>query len=193
MSTTVAINTTADDLYGNSNSVFRDTYAYINVGKNASGYTYKSWIPFTVALDQGLQIDSATLKLRAYNGQAGDTCKIKIGCVAADNASKPGSWASLNGLTMTTAYTADASVAHWSAGNEYTYDITTAVQEVLDRGGFSNGNVIAVLIVDNGSSTGAERDIAAYEDTSYAQAILEIVYTEDEPPAGTFVPKIVSF
>lgn len=191
--TVLTINTTADDLYGNSNSVYRDTYAMLALGKNSSGYTFKSWIPFTVNIPQGTTIDSAIVKFRAQNDQTGDTCKFKIGCVAADNASKPGTWAALNALTLTTAYTTEASAAHWTAGNEYTYDITTAVQEIINRGGFSSGNVIAVLCVDNGSNTGAEREPAAYEDTSYAQSILVITYTEEPPPAGTFVPKFVSF
>lgn len=189
--TTLTLYTTASDLYGNSNSVYRDTYSYLMLGRNSSGYTFKAWLPFTAAIDQGTSITSATLKLRCQTASSGTTCKFKIGCDDQDNPSKPATWAALDARVQTTAVLTVASEPAWTLGTEYTYDITSAVQEIIDRAGFASGNTIAVLIVDNGSNIGAERQAAAYEDATYTEAILEIVYS-GAPPA-TFAPKIISF
>jgi hypothetical protein len=86
----------------------------------------------------------------------------------------------LNARTLTTAYN-NATLAAYTLGTEYTYDVTTAVQEVLDRAGFIAGNTLAILVHDNGSSANQLRNWASYENTTYTEPILQIVYNS---PAG---------
>jgi hypothetical protein len=106
--------------------------------------------------------------------QSGATCKILVGCDDADTSATPTTWANLSGKTMTTARVTNNNVAAWTAGTEYTFDVTTAVQEVLDRAGFSAGNVVGIVIYDNGSSANALRSIASYEHATYTEPILVI-------------------
>lgn len=174
--TSVTYTCTSGDLYGND-VVFLNTAGQIGFGGGGAGETaYKAWVPFTVNLRNRFKIYSATLKMVASSNKSGTTCKAKFGCEAADNPSAPANWAGLNARTLTTAYTQDDNVAAWTEGTEYTVDITSAVQEVLNRAGWASGQTMAVLIVDNTSSTGASREFASSENASYTEAKLEIAY-----------------
>ena len=174
---TLDISTTASDCGADSGGGYSDTATFIEIGSNtAGGQTCRAWIPFTVTLWNSLVITSATLKVKAAGNGSNTTCKVKVGCEAADNPSKPTTKTDLYNRTLSTAYTTNNNVASWTAGTEYTFDITTAVQEILNRAGWASGNTMAVLIQDNGSSISAERQIAAYEHASYAEAKLDIVY-----------------
>ena len=173
---TLDINTTSGDCRGDSGGGFSATGANIEIGSNtAGGQTCRAWFPFTVTLWKSLIITSATFKVRAVGG-ANTTCKIKVGCEAADNPSTPTTKTDLYNRTLSTAYLTNNSVPAWTGGNEYTFDITTSVQEILDRSGWSSGNTMAVLIHDNGSTADASRIIAAEEHATYAPAILSIEY-----------------
>lgn len=134
------------------------------------------WLPFVVTLGKNIPIISATLKVVCSSSGSSTTVKIKAGCEAADNPSNPTTIASAASRVLTSAYTTNDNVASWTAGNEYTFDITTAVQEVLNRAGWASGNTMAVMIVDNGSSNSASRSFASNEHATYAEPKLEIVY-----------------
>ena len=174
----LSINTTASDCGANSGGGYSDTATLIEIGSNTvGGQTCRAWFPFLVALGNAQVITSATLKVRAAGNDSNTTCKVKVGCEAADNPSKPTTKTDLYNRVLSTAYTTNNNVAAWTAGNEYTFDITTAVQEILNRAGWVSGNTMAALFQDNGSTADASRSIAAYENVSYSEAILEIVYT----------------
>jgi len=150
-----------------------------NIDFGKSGTAAKNcWLPFaSVGLEKGTSISSAILKLVCASSGSSTTVKVKIGNEAADNPSDPTTIASAASRVLSTAYTTDNNVAAWTAGTEYTFDITTAVQEILNRGGWNYGNKLALMIVDNGSSDAASRSFAASEHASYAEAKLDIVYT----------------
>jgi hypothetical protein len=175
--TTATVNTTSDDQYGVSDGGWSKTSTGIALGNiNVSDATTRAWIPFVVNIPNAVDITSAIFKVRAENNYSGTTVKIKIGCEAADNPSAPTNKTTLYARTMTTAYLTNNNVSAWTAGTEYSFDVTTAVQEVLDGAGWASGNTMAILIFDNGSSTDVSRVFASEENVSYAQAILEIEY-----------------
>jgi hypothetical protein len=175
---TLTYNSGAGDCYGESNGGFDKTGQVAYVGNtSASNYPTKAWFPFaSVAVDKGTVITSATFKFKAASSQSGTTVKIKIGCEAADNPADPTNKTDLFNRVLTTAYTTDNNVAAETAGTEYTFDITTAVQEILNRAGWVNGNKIAVFIDDNGSTANKTRDIATSEHATYSDPQLVIVY-----------------
>lgn len=148
----------------------------VDFGK-AGTATKNAWIPFAnVTVPKNATVFSATFMVRASATGSSTTVKIKIGCEAADNPSDPTTIASAASRVLTTSYTINNNVAAWTAGVEYSFDITSAVQEVLKRSGWASGNKMAVLIMDNGSSDSASRSFSSYENPTYAEAILEIVY-----------------
>jgi len=186
MTTTATYNATTDDCWGQYEpdppytGSFEDTVNVLYIAHGAGYGIAKTWIPFTVTLPAGIVITTATIKWYASQSRA-DSIAVKIGCEDADNPSKPATWAALNGRVMTTAFLA-ASISDYTAGNQYSYTITSAVQEVLSRAGWASGNTLAVLIHNNGTSDDLRQQFAAYEHATYAQASLEIVY---EP----FIPR----
>jgi len=171
------LSTTADDCYGRaSGSVFSISGTGLELGK-ISDDPCKAWIPFTaVPFLKNTVIVSSTIKLVANNTRSGATCKLRFGCEAADNPSAPSTWATLNSRTMSAAYTDDNNVAAQTAGTEYTWNITTAVQEILNRAGWASGNTLAVLIHENGGSSGSQRTVASFDNTTYAEPKLVIEY-----------------
>jgi len=175
--TTFNYTTTTDDCYGGvSGSAFYNALNTIAIGDiGATGSNAKAWIPFVVNLKQGRVLVSATLRVVASVNKSDTTCKVLVGCEDADNPAAPTSWAELDARGLTTAYLTDNNVAAWTAGTEYTFDITTAVQEVLDRAGWAAGNTLAVLIHDNGSTDDINRQFASSENATYAEAILTVV------------------
>ena len=171
MTTTTTFSATSGDVWGDTGGTIYPTNNDLVLQVNA-----RTWIPFTITnIFHGATIVGATLKLVAKDSQSGTAVKQKFGCEAADNPSAPANWTELASKTLTTAYLTDNNVAAWTDGTEYTFDITTAVQEIIDRAGWASGNTLAVLIVDN-STTGGVRKIASYEHATYAEPKLEIVY-----------------
>ena len=167
----------AGDCWGSQLGAFFATGTFVAFGDSASGGGANSnaWIPFVVNLTQGRVLVSATLKVIASENKSGTTCKVRVGCEDADNPSTPISYSDLLARTMTTAYVDNNNVAAWTAGTEYSFDVTAAVQEVLDRAGWAIGNTLAVILADNGSFNDITRNFASSENTSYAEAILTVV------------------
>jgi hypothetical protein len=133
-------------------------------------YTY---MPFTVAnIPQGTKIAVATLKLTATRNDS-TTCPVIMACNDADTSTPPTTRGEMLSMVLTTAQHS-FSLASYTTGNVYEYDITAAVQEVFDRAGWAAGNVLGVMIKDN-SGGNTRREVASYENTSYTQAVLEII------------------
>jgi hypothetical protein len=135
-------------------------------------------IPFA----QGKQIISATLVVIATEDSGGDEADIKTGCEAADNSSTPGSGAALRAKTMTAA-TLTVSQSAVTQGNSYTFDLTAAVQEILNRAGWVAGNTLGVLVWDVVQGNTGNRRYAATEHATYNGPQLQIVV------ASLFVPR----
>jgi len=176
--TTLTINAGSGDCYC---GMVRDdidttgTIAYIGKGGADPQDFRRAWFPFAnVTIPKSTVITSATLKMVA-NANGGAANSTKVGCEAADNPSDPATAADLRARTLSSAYTLDA-FSPWVTGTQYSLDITTAVQEILNRAGWVSGNKLAVMTTDNGSSDDGLRGIATVEDATYSEAILEIVY-----------------
>jgi len=171
------------DLWGSSSDGIVDTDTTSYLGYNGGGGSLvKNWIPFTVNLPQGLVITSAILKVIATATRS-DYVDLKFGCEAADNPSAPSDWTALNAIIQTTAFSTIV-VPGFTSGNEYTFDITTAVQEILNRAGWVYGNTLAVFIKNNLTDAGAFRRFAMVEHASSTEPILEITFPTHIPSGG---------
>jgi hypothetical protein len=135
----------------------------------------RTWFPFTVNLAKGIHVISATLKLIAAAASApAYTSTIKVGCEAADNPSTPTTKVDLYARTMSTA-NSNLTLGVYVLDTEFTYDVTAAVQEILNRAGWASGNVLAVM-VDDVNTTDKPHRIYSFEAASGAhKPVLEIV------------------
>jgi hypothetical protein len=147
MTTTLVIYANSGDCYATNTGTFDNSWTGMYVGAESGDDDVQTWIPFTVNLAKGTQLISATLDLIAAATSSAVTSNIQVGCEAADNASNPSSKADLFGRSMTSAYSV-VTLLQYVLGAGYSYDVTSALQEVLDRSGWVYGNQAAVLIRD---------------------------------------------
>jgi hypothetical protein len=168
----------AGDCWGSSVGTFDNTGSDVWL-LDSGGVDTRTWIPFTVNVSKGTVILSATLKLIASttSGVASDT--VTFGCEAADNPSNPSSKADLFTRAFTAA-TNNYSVGQYISGTTYTYDITNAVQEILNRSGWANGNVMAILTKWAGSGPHPKKFVS--NEGGANKAVLEIL-------VNSFVPR----
>ena len=173
---TMTISTGSDDCYASAfGSLVTGSTALMLAG--TSGITdadVRTWMSFVVPLPKSKIITSATVKWIATDGRT-EPVSIAIYCGAADNASVPADQAALFAKSLSTAHN-DYSLATYDIGVEYSYTVTTSVQEILNRAGWVYGNTMAILIVDNGTIDFRRREIAASENVTYAEPKLDIVF-----------------
>lgn len=136
-----------------------------------------------VTIAQSSNISQADYSVVAVDTDSSTTYNCNIYCNAADNASNPANGSALMALSLTSSST-NVSGLNTTNGVRYTYNIANAVQEVINRGGWSSGNAIMPLWVDNGSSTNRRWNDYNNGGVSVA-AKLDITYTD---PVRSQVP-----
>lgn len=137
--------------------------------RNDGGDHYHSFVRFVVNKAQGEVIDSATLTVISTGT---DTANMLVSGVDADNAAAPTDVSSADDLLtmLTTANTARAAGAAGS-GVAVDIDVTTTVQELLDRAGWQSGShMVFVLQYTSGTMT----EFAALEHATFAPPTLTI-------------------
>lgn len=154
----------------------------LNVGNVNNNSTSTAGLRFTnVTIPQGATISSATLTLYGYSTYStGSTISAIAACEDADNssafASSPANFRSTN-RPRTTAKSSAVNIASVTAGNAYTWDVTTSVQEVIDRTGWASGNAISIFVDNNASSASEWQEFEAYDHSTSLAAKLNVVYT----------------
>jgi len=139
-----------------------------------SGYRFDG-----VAIPQGATVTSATFSIY-LDAQVGGTVSRNFHCEDADDAATFAAGDRPDGRTATTAYTTKSS--GWDTSPAWNdVDITTAVQEVVDRAGWATGQAIVVL-GKPGSGTTTEghyyKGVAWDDDDTKAAKLVVKYYTE---------------
>jgi spore germination protein YaaH len=127
-----------------------------HLGKFSTTDYWNGWRFNNVTIPQGATIQSATLDLYSAQVTSGTTAKVIFyGVDEDDTAAFNTSTSYPEGKTRTTAsVTKDFTVSEWSAlgfGVDLV-DVTTLIQEIVDRAGWESGNDLAIVAHDNGSS-----------------------------------------
>lgn len=162
------------------------TVSWINNGSNvlsgnAGGAT--TIVPAfriqSVTIPQGATINSALLELVQALGHSTSTVNLKIRLDDSDDSAAIANITDYLARTRTTAQVDWNAVASTTTGVPITTpDFASPVQEVVDRAGWVSGADMMPLIEDNGSSSGAYREHAAFEHATYDPPAIEIDYTE---------------
>lgn len=103
-----------------------------------------------ILVGQGVTISNANLDLNHVFTDAGSDIKFKIWGIDEDNTESFSG--SPMGRTKTTAERVKTQSAITSDFN-FGDDITTLIQEVVNRGGWSSGNAFGIILNDNGSDS----------------------------------------
>lgn len=174
--TSLTMSCTASDCYTSTadGSIYTGTtIAYVGGSPTPDDIT-RVWIPFTVAIPKRT-LTSATLRVVASAG--GDTAviEIEVAASAEDNASNPTTHAQLIGKSRTTARIYPATLPS-SGGTEYSYNVTSIIQEILDRAGWVSGNNLGMMITAITVDSTKRCEIALTEHATYAEPKLDLVF-----------------
>jgi len=144
-----------------------------SVGIAYLGTVVKSAFRFTnVSIPQGATISLATLTLTASSTDT-DTIGAIVFCIDEDNTADFSS----DPTTRTTTTTShDLSVSGISADEEKVITVTEAVQEVIDRVGWSSGNALGFMTSDDTTSNDNIIGFYGYSGSTTKCAYLSITY-----------------
>ncbi len=161
------------------------TSSDLEIGNDGGDEQYVGLRFRNLNVPQGATISNAKIRFRADESDgSGSQLNIYIRAQDVDDAATftTGNY-NISNRTLTTAeyHWPDGSVPGWSAGNIYdTPDLSTVIQEVVDRAGWTSGNdMVFVLWSDLGESS--ERVADSYEGGYPAELIFD--YTVPAPPA----------
>jgi len=124
-----------------------------------------------VGIAQGEAINSAKFRIR-NDGSSGDSYGAVLYCNDADNGVAPTSTSDWNAKSKTSA---GGSIAEgWASGGAgyYEFDITTPVQEVVNRLGWSTGNTIMVML-DATFRSGGPFSSSVIDETNDIELVIE--------------------
>jgi hypothetical protein len=168
-----------DDGYASNENLQNTESDYLKVG--SSSFTqppyYASGMIFrNIDIPQGATIISANLKIRSYKSRLSDVVYGTIQAEATDDATEFGGSRSIGSLAKTST-TVDWDIYEsWSSHTWYTSpDIADVIQEVIDRGGWSEGNSLAILYSTRENVNGY-RNISSFERGGDFASKLEITY-----------------
>lgn len=172
--------TGGDDGFTNLGLGFDNSVAYGPAFGNFGGNGVNGFARFTnITIPQGATIVSAQITFQAQASQSGAPCTTKIFCNAVDNASAPTTSTDHNNKVRTSAFTSWAAASQSAGSNYATPDFATAVQEVINRPGWTLNNALMVLIDNDGSASGAYRLEDSYDGDAPNAALLTITYAEN--------------
>lgn len=179
-----------DDYVRRSDTSWANGTAVVRIGNfDGTNKQYGGSMRFTgINIPSGATVGTSYLLGYATYSRAGTTANSDLCCENTSNPGQMASYADHIGRTRTASVPWD-SIPAWTAGTTYqSPSITTPIQTVVT----TNGGTGDALIVfwedkDNESSSGAVRDLSAWEDTSYPTVAIHIEYTT----AAAFIPKIV--
>ena len=137
----------------------------------------------TINIPQGTTITSATLSINLTNDNGALSADVRG--IDEDNTAEwsVGSRPSQRTKTTATITANEANWGNWGVGNWITIDITSAIQEIINRVGWSANNALAVVLENTDGAETNYISARAYEYTGHLHgAKLDIVYS------GTSIP-----
>lgn len=144
-------------------STIRATRDYLYLGNAVDDL--HGWVLFrNVVIPNGATITGAFVRFTAYVNSAVTTVNLNVYLNDVDSAVAPTTAQQFYDLVKTSAFTSWDNVPAITDGSQYdTPSIIDAVQEVLDRAGWSSGHAMMAIFLDNGSSGNANRQFSSIE------------------------------
>tara|TARA_R110000824_G_scaffold120382_5_gene275669 strand:- start:9971 stop:10606 length:636 start_codon:yes stop_codon:yes gene_type:complete len=158
---------------------FNNGQSYMQVGyDDGSMYAENLFVRFqTVPLAQGTVIATATLKL-VVNTNASADFDMTVQGEDADDSAAYADETDATSASLTTATVTWAGDSSWASGDTVTSpDVTTIIQEIVDRSGWATGNDLTLQVIYGGGSSSAENyRFKTYDNDSSVAAVLTVTY-----------------
>jgi len=123
------------------------------------------WCFSNVTIDQGQNIDNMYFRFTSGETISGDEVKLRITAMDEDAPWMPqdGVTHYVNDITKTTAYVDWTVPALTDTVKYLTPDISSVIQEVINRPGWQSGNDMVLFLDNNGSDTNKQIRIASWD------------------------------
>ncbi len=166
-----------------------DAQFFTNVAANTIGFdgtfTFENAMRFSLAIPQGATINTAALLCTARFTQAGAGTLTRFQAEVVDNSGQIVSFADFQTRkgNLTVAFVDFNAIPAFTNGLPCPPfpDISTVVQEIINRAGWVSGNFLNLFWTDQGSTpAGATRNIASFDLTP--APVLTIDFTPTGPP-----------
>jgi len=168
-----------DDGYASNENLQNTDIDYLKFGFSSFAQPpyYMSGMVFrNLNIRKGTEIISAHLKVQSYNSQLSNVVYGEIQAEAADNATGFVGSINISSLDKTISSIDWDIDEAWSEDTLYSSpDIAGVIQEVINRGGWSEGNSLAILYSTR-KNEGGYRNISSFDRGSDYAPILEITY-----------------
>lgn len=166
---------------------------YIAPGSHASANEWTSALRFTgVTIPQGTTLTQVLLKCTAWETYSASPNVVKF-WVSAEAADNSAALTSTNADLGTTARPRSTATVAWdmsvmNADQEYSVDITTVLQEIVNRGSFSSGNAVTIILDTHADCTMNEwQNLWSYAGSTTKAPKLEFTYGSPPPTQMTGV------
>lgn len=149
----------------------------LDIGWNRLGFWVTSYrgmgARFTnIVIPNGNTIISAYFSIMAYDNQAGTTVNLRLACEDIDDATTFSTVANYNARNRTS-YINWSNLSAWTANIWYnSTDISSIIQTVINRVGWSSGNDIVIFCEDDGTSTSFRTNTYYESDTTKAPKLV---------------------
>ena len=181
VTTTIRVGSSANDGYiiTSQHSRYYSSSSLLIGDYSSTNYDYRMWARIAgFGIPQGTQINSATFYIRAKGDKSSPYPTLFFYAEDSDAAGVPSDELDYNSRPLTTEY-GELNFTAFNENDWYSVDVTGAVQEVLDRPGWSQDNPIMIMGMDSGGYNGADRDLFFYSydyGTVYTRPKLSITY-----------------
>ncbi len=159
-----------------------DTTVFLG-GDGASG-RLNAWLRFTgITVPQGATVDVANLTINPVGTGSEVNVRTRIYANAADDAVAPTSRADADGKALTANKTDGVDSVNMVADVPVTFSVIPAVQDVVNRSAWVDGNALMIIWVDDGSTTNVFYAFDSFDQAGGTPAALDITWTLVLPPA----------
>ncbi len=160
--------TTDDGHWSPSGVAYSYSSQYIYIGSYTGVHSYYSWIIFkNIIVPPGSIITAANIYLQPYSSKSGTTVNAKIYLNDTVTPTYPTGWADANSKVLTPSYVEWNNIGAWNPADGYSVspDISTLIQYIIDKSGWTFSYNIMVFFIDNGSTSTANRDFKSWDNT----------------------------
>jgi len=167
----------ADDGHYRTDGSYNNNFSNASIGAFSSTVDSGAFIRVPgLTLDPGVTINQAYFTFEAHSTMSGSPCNVLITLNDVDDATAPADNSACINAVRTTASGAWNDIEAWTDNSNYdSADFSAALQEVIDRAGWSSGNAICVYFDNNGSASGAQRQFRTYNGSP--APVLTVEYT----------------
>lgn len=180
----------ADDV-NEDGATFDTTSATVWLGNGQSTTASFAGFRFTgVTVPKGAVVSAARIEFYSTASQW-ISLNLSLGADAADNSAAFSATSKPSQRTLTANVIASSTNVSWSANAWYNFDVTSVVQQIVNRAGWQSGNALSV-IVKGTSGAYARKFVQSFDGSAANAPRLVVTYTASSTPVPTATQTVIS-